>query len=394
MKKRAEKIKMIVCDVDNTIIPSGYDAMSRRTAGVFKKAMEKGIRVVLNTGRHYTFLQESLFDDLPLDLIGTINGACVVKRDGTIIESHQMSETNMNTIKTSKKVIYKEIRDYVMISVAMISYGIGWTVFMLPNSIPTGGVPGVSSVLYWGTQLPVQFSYFTINFILLLIALKILGWKFCTKTIYAVTLLTLLIQLFQSFTEGQHLLANDPFMASIIGGVFMGSGVGIGLAFNGSTGGTDIIAAIINKYRDISLGRVIMMVDLIIITSSYVVLHDWERIIYGYVALIVSSLCVDQVVNSMRRSVQFFIISDKYKEIGERINHDPHRGVTVVNAQGFYSGNEVKMLFVLAKKNESHKIFQLINEIDPNAFVSQSAVIGVYGEGFDQFKVRTKRYQN
>ena len=300
----------------------------------------------------------------------------------------------MNTIKTSKKVIYREIRDYVMISVAMISYGIGWTVFMLPNSIPTGGVPGVSSVLYWGTQLPVQFSYFTINFILLLIALKILGWKFCTKTIYAVTLLTLLIQLFQTFTERQHLLANDPFMASIIGGVFMGSGVGIGLAFNGSTGGTDIIAAIINKYRDISLGRVIMMVDLIIITSSYVVLHDWERIIYGYVALIVSSLCVDQVVNSMRRSVQFFIISDKYKEIGERINHDPHRGVTVVNAQGFYSGNEVKMLFVLAKKNESHKIFQLINEIDPNAFVSQSAVIGVYGEGFDQFKVRTKRYQN
>ena len=151
-------------------------------------------------------------------------------------------------------------------------------------------------------------------------------------------------------------------------------------------GGTDIIAAVINKYRDISLGRVIMMVDLIIITSSYVVLHDWERIIYGYVALIVSSLCVDQVVNSMRRSVQFFIISDKYKEIGERINHDPHRGVTVVNAQGFYSGNEVKMLFVLAKKNESHKIFQLINEIDPNAFVSQSAVIGVYGEGFDHIK--------
>ena len=300
----------------------------------------------------------------------------------------------MNTIKTSKKVIYREIRDYVMISVAMISYGIGWTVFMLPNSIPTGGVPGVSSVLYWGTRLPVQFSYFTINFILLLIALKILGWKFCTKTIYAVTLLTLLIQLLQSFTEGQHLLANGAFMASIIGGVFMGSGIGIGLAFNGSTGGTDIIAAIINKYRDISLGRVIMMVDLIIITSSYVVLHDWERIIYGYVALIVSSLCVDQVVNSMRRSVQFFIISDKYKEIGERINHDPHRGVTVVNAQGFYSGNEVKMLFVLAKKNESHKIFQLINEIDPNAFVSQSAVIGVYGEGFDQFKVRTKRYQN
>ena len=300
----------------------------------------------------------------------------------------------MNTIKTSNKAICREIRDYVMIGVAKIAYGIGWTIFMLPNSIPTGGVPGVSSVIFWGTGIPVQFTYFTVNFVLLLIALKILGWRFCVKTIYAVTLLTALLQVFQSFTADQHLLANDPFMASIIGGVFMGSGIGIGLAFNGSTGGTDIVAAIINKYRDISLGRVIMIVDLIIITSSYVVLHDWERIIYGYVALIVSSLCVDQVVNSMRRSVQFFIISDKYKEIGERINHDPHRGVTVVNAQGFYSGNEVKMLFVLAKKNESHKIFQLINEVDPHAFVSQSAVIGVYGEGFDQFKVRTKRYQN
>ena len=285
-------------------------------------------------------------------------------------------------------MIYREIRDYVMISVAMISYGIGWTVFMLPNSIPTGGVPGVSSVLYWGTQLPVQFSYFTINFILLLIALKILGWKFCTKTIYAVTLLTLLIQLFQSFTEGQHLLANDPFMASIIGGVFMGSGIGIGLAFNGSTGGTDIIAAIINKYRDISLGRVIMMVDLIIITSSYVVLHDWERIIYGYVALIVSSLCVDQVVNSMRRSVQFFIISDKYQEIGEAITKIADRGCSTLNGNGFYSKKDIKVIYCIAKKSESPLIFDRIDWIDPNAVVDQSSVIGVYGQGFDRAKVR------
>ena len=136
-----------------------------------------------------------------------------------------------------------------------------------------------------------------------------------------------------------------------------------------------------------------LVVDLTIISSSYVVLHDWEQIIYGYVTLIVSSLCIDYVVNSMRRSVQFFIISDKYEEIGIRIINDPHRGVTVINGEGFYSGREVRMLFVLAKKSESHKIFQLINEIDPHAFVSQSAVIGVYGEGFDKFKVRTKRYQ-
>ncbi len=298
----------------------------------------------------------------------------------------------MNITVKRNTNLSKEIRDYIMISVAMISYGLGWTIFLLPNKIPTGGVPGVSSVLYWGLNLPVQLTYFGVNAILLLIALRILGWRFCVKTIYAVSLLTALTAIFQDNLERIHLLQNDPFMTSIIGGIFMGSGIGLGLAFNGSTGGTDIVAAIISKYRNISLGRVFLVVDLTIITSSYVVLHNWEQIIYGYVTLIASSLCIDYVVNSMRRSVQFFIISDKYEEIGKRINNDPHRGVTVVNGQGFYSGRDVHMLFVLAKKTESHKIFMLINEIDPKAFVSQSAVIGVYGEGFDKFKVRTKRY--
>ncbi|MCI6619690.1 MAG: YitT family protein [Prevotella sp.] len=293
----------------------------------------------------------------------------------------------------TKKAVHKEIRDYVMIAIAMMSYCIGWTVFLLPNNITTGGVPGISSVLYWGTGIPVQFTYFAINALLLIAALKILGLRFCIKTIFAVFLLTTLTALFTRETGQLHLLDDQPFMASIIGAIFCGSGVGIGLAFNGSTGGTDIVAAIVNKYRDISLGRVIMLCDIIIISSSYLVFHDWEQVIYGYVVLLVTAFCIDQVVNSMRRSVQFFIISEKYEEIARLINNDAHRGVTVINGQGFYSGHEVKMLFVLAKKRESTAIFRLINEIDPAAFVSQSTVIGVYGNGFDKFKVRTKRYQ-
>ena len=286
--------------------------------------------------------------------------------------------------------MWKEVRDYIVIVIAMMSYAIGWGVFLLPNNITTGGVAGVSSILFWGTGVPAQIYYFVINSILLLIALKVLGLKFCIKTIFAVTVLTVSIGLVADHYNA-HLLSDQPFMAAIIGSVFCGCGVGLGLANNGSTGGTDIIAAIINKYRDVSLGRVIMICDVIIISSSYLVLRDWEKVIYGYVVLYVTAFCIDQVVESARRSVQFFIISDKYREIGERINREPHRGCTVIDAQGFYSGKDVKMLFVLAKRRQSDMIFRIINELDPHAFVSQSAVIGVYGEGFDRFKVRMKK---
>ena len=296
----------------------------------------------------------------------------------------------MEKLKLTKAGLLAEVRDYLVIGVGMLSYCIGWGVFLLPNNITTGGVAGVSSILFWGTGIPVQLSYFVINGLLLMAALKILGLRFCLKTIYAVSVLTAGVAFATANYHG-HLLSDQPFMAAIIGAVFCGCGVGLGLSSNGSTGGTDIVAAIINKYRDISLGRIIMLLDVIIISSSYFVLQDWEKVIYGYVVLYVTAFCIDQVVNSMRLSVQFFIISDKWKEIGERINREPHRGCTVIDAQGFYSGKEVKMLFVLAKRRQSDLIFRIINEMDPHAFVSQSAVIGVYGEGFDQFKVRRSK---
>ena len=295
----------------------------------------------------------------------------------------------MNTT-ISKSSVGKELRDYTMITIAMLSYAIGWGIFLLPNNITTGGMSGVASILYWATGIPVQLSYSIINGLLLVGALKILGWKFCIKTVYAVTVLTISISMVTSHYNA-HLLSDQPFMAAIIGSVFCGCGVGLGLSSNGSTGGTDIIAAIINKYREVSLGRTIMICDVFIISSSYFVLHDWEKVIYGYVVLYVTAFCIDQVVESTRRSVQFFIISDRYEEIGDRINREPHRGCTVLDAQGFYSGKDVKMLFVLAKRRQSDMIFRIINEVDPHAFVSQSAVIGVYGEGFDHFKVRTKK---
>lgn len=288
---------------------------------------------------------------------------------------------------TRKQKIFRETRDYLMIALGMIMYGIGWTAFLLPSDIPSGAVPGIASIVYWATGFPVQYTYLIINFLLLLLALKILGLKFCLKTIFAVFVLTAILGVIQSiFKEG--LIHDQPFMACVLGASFCGGGIGIAFSANGSTGGTDIIAAIVNKYRDITLGRVILICDVVIISSSYLVLHDWEKVVYGYTVLFISSFVLDQVVNSARQSVQFFIISSKYEEIGRRINKDLHRGVTFIDGVGCYTQNNVKLMFVLAKKRESSTIFRLIKDIDPHAFVSQSAVIGVFGEGFDKIKVK------
>ena len=290
---------------------------------------------------------------------------------------------------TSARIrMLRELKDYLMIAIGMVLYATGWTVFLLPNDITTGGVPGIASIVYFATGFPVQYTYFAINSFLLMLSIYILGWKFSIKTIYAVFTLTILTSLIQELTADIHLLKEQPFMACVIGASFCGSGVGLAFSYNGSTGGTDIIAAIINKYRNITLGRVILICDLIIISSSYFALLDWEKVVYGYVTLYICSFVIDQVVNSARQSVQFFIISERYEEIGKKINECPNRGATIIHASGFYTGREVKMLFVLAKKRESPIIFRLIKDIDPNAFVSQSEVIGVYGEGFDKIKVK------
>ena len=310
---------------------------------------------------------------------------------------HSMSITDCFLLSMEallKKKLGRESRDYLAITFGLICYSIGWAAFMLPYQITTGGVTGIAAIIYYATGIEIQVSYFVINAIFLGFALKILGPKFSIKTIFAIFMLTFLLWFFQMILKDENgnlpqlLGPGQDFMACVIGAGLLGFGIGIVFCNNGSTGGTDIIAAIINKYRDITLGRVMLICDLIIISSSYFVLKDWEKVVYGYVTLYICSFVLDQVVNSARQSVQFFIISEKYDEIARHINVYPHRGATVINASGFYSGKEQKMLFVLAKKRESTIIFRLIKDIDPNAFVSQSAVIGVYGEGFDRIKVK------
>ena len=297
----------------------------------------------------------------------------------------------MSAERTGGKSIYRTVRDYAIIAIAMIMGVIGLNLFLVPNEITMGGTMGVAEIVYWGTGIQTQYTYFAINAALLIAALKVLGWRFCVKTVYAVVVFTVASSVFQWLgVANVHLLADQKFMACIVGGVFMGTSVGLGLSAGGSTGGSDVVAAMIHKYRDVSLGHIILFCDLTIITSSYVVLHDWEKVLYGYVLLFIVSFCVDYVVNSLRRSVQFLIISRKWEEIGLAINKIADRGCSTLNGNGFYSKRDIKVIFCIAKKSESAMIFDIVDEIDPDAFVAQSAVIGVYGQGFDRVRVRKK----
>lgn len=304
--------------------------------------------------------------------------------------------------------VCREVRDYVIITLGLIGYASGFTCFLLPHQIPSGGVTGAGSVIFFATGFPVQWSFFIINGLLLVAAVKTLGWKFCVKTIYAVFMLTFLLgvaregmlyyaaqhsELLRS-PQGLPQLVDDAFMSCIIGSAVQGMSIGFVFLNNGSTGGTDIVAAIINKYKDVSLGQIIMLCDFCIISSSLLIPgFTISNLLYGFCTLIICSLMVDFVVDRGRQSVQFFIFSKEYEAIAEEITR-LHRGVTVLSGQGWYTKTERKVLVVMAKKRESGIIFRIINAIDPAAFVTQSKVIGVFGEGFDQFKVKAEKKEN
>lgn len=292
----------------------------------------------------------------------------------------------MRTSKFNK--VYFSIQDYLMIVFGTILYGFGFNAFILSNEIVTGGVSGICALIFFATNglIPVSASYFVINVLLLIAALKILGFKFLVKTIFGVFSLSASLSFFEWLLGGQPLLHDQPFMSIMIGAFLCGTGLGLVFSANGSTGGTDVIGAIVNKYKNISIGRALLLCDFIIISSSYLLFHDVEKIVFGFVEMFVSNYILDLVLNGNRQSVQFLIFSQKYDEIADRIIHDLGRGCTILDGVGGYSRKPVKVVVLLAKKSESVAIFRLVKEIDHQAFISQSIVRGVYGEGFDQIR--------
>lgn len=276
-------------------------------------------------------------------------------------------------------------KDYLMILLGTFMYGIGITQFIMPHKFVTGGLAGVGVLLNYGLGLPVSITVLAINATLILIAWRILGSQFLAKTIVGVIALSGFIGMFEALNL-QTIMQDEPIIAGIIGAILCGSGVGLVFSVNGSTGGTDIVIMIINKYKNLTPGRTMLLIDMLIVGASYTIFQSVETIIFGLIILAIMTTLVDYVINGVRQSVQFFIFSKDYGQIADEINIQLHRGCTVLEGFGWYSKKEQKVLVVMAKRTESVSIFRIVKGIDPEAFVSQSSVIGVYGEGFDKIR--------
>lgn len=277
------------------------------------------------------------------------------------------------------------IEDYFTITLGLLLYALSWTLFILPAQITGGGVSGIGAVIYYATGFPVGVTYFLVNVVLVIIAIRILGSNFGIKTIYSIVVISLVLTFSQKWVKVS--LIDDLFLSSVLGGGLGGIGLGIVFSRGGSTGGTDIIAAIVNKYKNISPGRIILYCDVIIIASSYPVLGSIDKMVYGYVAMAVTSYALDAVLSGANRSAQMLIFSRKYEEIADFINLQKYRGVTVIDGTGWYTKENVKVVISVVRKRETGAIFRKIKEIDPNAFISMGSVMGVYGQGFDQLKL-------
>ena len=282
------------------------------------------------------------------------------------------------------------IKDYAYILLGILIYATGFACFMLPYKITSGGVSGISGLIYFSTGFNAAYSYLLINVFLMMIALKTMGWRYCVRTLIAIFLVSATIGYAQTIisVDGQMLqiVGREKFMACVLGGCMEGIGLGLVFLAGGSTGGTDIIASAINKHHNISLGRVMLILDIFIVTCNWFVVHDLETLVVSYSTMFIGMNMVDYVINGARQSVQFMIISEKYETIATKINEELERGVTVLDGQGWYSGERRPVLLVLAKKYERRDIYMIIHSVDPKAFVSMANVEGVFGEGFDKIK--------
>ena len=301
-----------------------------------------------------------------------------------------------------QKNILRTIKEYILITLGILIYTCGWTIFLTPNNMFGGGVSGISAIVQFATGIKMGYTYFVINALLLLISLFIIGPSFGIKTVYAIFLASFCLNIEQSIIPAQFIqdfaFSNGKLLCSIIGGSMAGFGIGMSISQGGSTGGTDIIALIITKFHNISPGKVILLIDVFIIASSLLVpsyTADGQRLpfvdkfitaVYGMIIVTVCGNVADLYLAGSKQSVQIFIMSHHYEAIADMIAKDFHRGVTLLEGKGWYTKQESSVLMVITRKTDVNMLLRAVKQIDSDAFLSVSSVAGVYGKGFDTIK--------
>ena len=299
------------------------------------------------------------------------------------------------------------LKDYALVTVGVISYALGWSVFLLPNNLVGGGVSGFASILLYATGIPMGVTYFILNVLLLIIGTKILGTGFGGKTIYAIVMTSVMLSVMPKIIPADFIhefaVSNGKLICTFLGGIIAGFGIGLSISRGGSTGGTDIIALVWCKFKPASPGRVILVIDVGIILSSLLfpsytdsgeLLSFSDKlavVVYGLIQVTVSGYAIDLYLSGSKQSVQAFIFTKKVEEMADAIAFDMKRGVTVLPAKGWYSKEDKQVLMVVTRKTDLNLLLRYVKSIDPDAFLSVSSVMGVYGQGFDTIKLKTKK---
>lgn len=307
-------------------------------------------------------------------------------------------------LQLSWKTAFKE---YALVTLGVVSYALGWTIFLLPNNLIGGGVSGFASILFYATGLPMGVTYFILNIILLLIGTKILGTGFGGKTIYAIIMTSVMLAIMPKLIPLDFIhefsLSNGKLICTFLGGIIAGVGIGLSISQGGSTGGTDIVALMWCKFHSASPGRVILIIDVGIILSSLLfpsytdsgeLLPFAEKlavVVYGLIQVTVCGYAIDLYLSGSKQSVQAFIFTKKVQEMADAIAFDMKRGVTVLPAKGWYSKEDKHVLMVVTRKSDLNLLLRYVKTIDPEAFLSVSSVMGVYGQGFDTIKIKSKK---
>lgn len=287
-------------------------------------------------------------------------------------------------MKSSK--VLNVILDYFLMTVGSVIFCMAWTSFLIPNGLASGGLTGLCTIIQYGTGIPVGLTYPIINVILLILGFLSLGKAFGFKTIYVIALTSLLFDLLPKFPQLE-VMMDEKFLVALVGATLESIGIGLVLLRGGSTGGTDIIAMMINKYWPVSPGRVYLFTDIFIIASLFLLPDKgFIDVVYAYVIMLGFSFGIDFVLLGNKSSVQILVFSSKYKEIADHIIHEVHRGVTALQSVGWYSQKDSKVLLIVSRKLQMNEIVREIKSIDPKAFISVSTAMSVFGEGFEEVK--------